>query len=250
MARFGRLCAGLPPERISALLTDQLDRFTRILMRQKGTVDDYLGESLLAFWGAPGAVEDGPARACLAALQCLKAESELAQSDPAIAPDLVQNLFAVHAGPCIVGNIGSQRYLAYTAIGDNVELVWRLKQQNRRYGTRILVTAPIREAVADEFWFRRLDLIPVHDGTARLAIYELQGERSLALPVEDQLYARAYERALDDLLAGDFESADVGFSALLAERPRDPALHLMRRRCLARSLLPCSAEDDLEPQTP
>jgi adenylate cyclase len=247
MAELGRLCVALPPERISVILTDQLDRFTRVLMRLGATVDDYLGESLLAFWGAPNRVDDGPSRACLAVLQCLRAAAELAQEDESYPRDLAENLFAVHAGRCIVGNIGSQRYLAYTAIGDNVELTWRLKQINRIYGTRAIVTAPIQRIVAESFWLRRLDRLPLRPGEAPLDLFELQGERSAPLAVETQLYSRAYEQGLAALLAGDFESADAAFVALQAEHPDDPALQLMRRRCKTRSVLPCLTDATPEP---
>lgn len=243
MAQLGGLCRVLPPERISAILTQQLDGFTRILVRLGATVDDYLGESLLAFWGAPTEIEDGAARACRAALQCLQTSAELARQDDAYPSDMADNLFAVHAGPCIVGNIGSQRYLAYTAVGDNVELTWRLKQINRIYGTRAIVTAPVRRAVADDFWFRWLDRLPASHEGAPLDLYELQGERSVPLAVEVQIFSRAYEKGLDALLAGRFESADAAFAALQAQRPDDRALQLMRRRCSSGSALPCMAGD-------
>jgi predicted Zn-dependent protease len=127
-----------------------------------------------------------------------------------------------------------------------VDLTWRLKQLNRLYGTRAIVTAPVHREVADAFWFRRLDLLPIHDGTEHLELFELQGERSRALPVEDELFARAYEEGLEALLAGDWDGAERAFAALFEERPDDPSLHLMRRRCAARSILPCLAGTDLD----
>jgi adenylate cyclase len=210
-------------------------------------VDDYLGESLLAFWGAPIQVEDGPARACRAVLQSLEAISELAREDDSYPAEMAEDLFAVHAGPCIVGNIGSQRYLAYTAIGDSVELTWRLKQINRIYGTRAIVTAPIQQAVTGDFWLRRLDRLPMQAGVEPLELFELQGERAVPLALEAQLYSRAYEKGLDALLAGEFEAADRAFAALQSEHPDDPALRLMRRRCRARSTLPCAADEEARP---
>jgi adenylate cyclase len=247
MAQLSGLCQILPPERIAGILTEQLDRFTRVLVRLGATVDDYLGESLLAFWGAPIQVEDGPARACRAVLQSLEAISELAREDDSYPAEMAEDLFAVHAGPCIVGNIGSQRYLAYTAIGDSVELTWRLKQINRIYGTRAIVTAPIQQAVTGDFWLRRLDRLPMQAGVEPLELFELQGERAVPLALEAQLYSRAYEKGLDALLAGEFEAADRAFAALQSEHPDDPALRLMRRRCRARSTLPCAADEEARP---
>jgi len=183
-------------------------------------------------------------------LQCLQTGAELAGKDDSYPTDMAQNLFAIHSGPCIVGNIGSQRYLAYTAVGDNVELTWRLKQINRIYGTRAIVTAPVRAAVAQDFWFRWLDRLPMPDGGAPLDLFELQGERTLPLAVETQLFNRAYERGLEALLAGRFESADETFASLQSQRPDDPALRLMRRRCFARSSLACMVDEAMEPLDP
>jgi adenylate cyclase len=250
MAQLGGLCRLLPAERISAILTEQLDGLTRVLVRLGATVDDYLGESLLAFWGAPKALGNDAARACRAVLQCLQTGAELAGKDDAYPTEMARILFAVHSGPCIVGNIGSQRYLAYTAVGDNVELTWRLKQINRVYGTRAIVTAPVREAVGGDFWLRWLDRLPMPDGGAPLDLFELQGERAVPLSVETQLFSRAYERGLEALLAGRFESADETFASLQSQRPDDPALRLMRRRCSARSALACMADEAIQPPEP
>ena len=250
MAELGGLCRILPPERISAVLTEQLDGLTRVLVRLGAMVDDYLGESVLAFWGAPVEIEDGAARACRAVLQCLQTGSELAEKDGSYPSDMAQNQFAVHSGPCIVGNIGSQRYLTYTAVGDNVELTWRLKQINRAYGTRAIVTAPVRQKVAEDFWFRWLDRLPMPQGAEPLDLFELQGERVVPLAVEAQLFSRAYERGLEALLAGRFDSADAAFASLQSQRPDDPALRLMRRRCTTRSVLPCMVDEEMQPPDP
>lgn len=243
MAELGRLCATLTPERISAVLSAHLDRMTRVLIRLKATVDDYLGESLLAFWGAPSGIKDGPARACQAVLQCLQAEADLVRDGSDYPAEAAQGLYAVHTGPCIVGNIGSKHYMSYTAVGDNVQLTWRLKQLNRVYGTRAIVTAVVRRQIADGFWLRRLDRLPLGGGAEPMDIFELQGARDQALPLDLQLYTRGWEQGLDLLLAGDFTAADRVFADLQSQRPVDPALHLMRRRCSARSPLPCAQQD-------
>lgn len=246
MAQFGTLCRTLPPEEITRILTGQIDRFTRILLRQGGTVDNYLGESILAFWGAPSPVEDGPVRACLSILQCLEAEAELAHAHPNVDPGLTGNLFALHAGPAIVGNIGSQHRLAYTAIGDNVELGWRLKQLNRLYGTKAILSGAVREAIGEKFWLRHLDRLPIGEGAGELELYELLGERDRPLAADIQLYTQAYEQALDTMLEGRWEEADEGFAELQAQRPEDRALRLMRRRCATQSKRLCLVDSEVD----
>lgn len=237
MAEFSSFCCSLPPERITAILSILLDRFTRIVLRHRGTIDNYLGESILAFWGAPVAMGDGPERACRVALQCMRAEEDLHQEQPELFPIDTRNVFAIHFGRAIVGNIGSETRMNYTAIGDSVELAWALKQLNRRYGTRIIVSEPVRAVVADEFWMRRLDVIPLSGGTEELAIYELLGERGVPLAADVQAFVRRYEQGLADLVAGRWDAAQPVFEALADEYPADASVRLMAMRCAARD--PC-----------
>ena len=114
------MCHRLPPEEITRVLTTQLDLFTRILLHHRGTLDNYLGEALLAFWGAPVDVSDGPERACRAALACLRAERALLNGEADVVRGAARNLFAIHRGRALVGNIGSNARLSYmTQVEDN-----------------------------------------------------------------------------------------------------------------------------------
>jgi len=237
MAEFSSLCCSLPPERVTAILSTILDHFTRIVVRHRGTIDNYLGESILAFWGAPVAIGDGPERACRVALQCMRTEEDLHREHPELFPIATRNVFAIHAGRAIVGNIGSETRMNYTAIGDSVELGWALKQLNRRYGTRIIVSEPVKAAVADAFWTRRLDVIPLSGGTEELAVYELLGERSLPLAADVHAFVRRYEQGLTDLVAGRWDAAQPVFASLADEYPADASVRLMAMRCTARD--PC-----------
>ena len=238
VAGLGALCDALPPERIIALLAEQLDAFTAAILRCRGTIDNFLGESILAFWGAPVAMEDGPERACRAALACRDAEAVLHQQwakragagEPAPAP----NLFSVHYGRAIVGTIGSRQRMSWTAIGDNVALGWDLHQLNRRYGTRILVSGEVRERVADQFWLRRVDVLPVGGGRRSLEVYELVDARERAPAPEQQTYIQRYESGLAAMLDADWDSAEAVFAELAARWPNDPAVALMHARCSTR----------------
>jgi adenylate cyclase len=239
MSEFATLCRTLPPERISTILAILLDQFTRIVLRSRGNIDNYLGESIMAFWGAPLAVPDGPQRACRVALQCMRAEEALRREDPQAFPVATRNLFAIHAGRAIVGNIGSATRMSYTAVGDNVELGWKLKQLNHRYGTRIILSEPVRAAVGDRFWLRRLDVIPSHGGREALPIYELLGERSIPLTTQMQTFVGRYEQGLAAVLNADWETAQSLFDALSDEYPQDESVRLMALRCAARDACLC-----------
>lgn len=232
------LCEALPPARITELLARQLDIFTNTILRHKGTIDNFLGESILAFWGAPVAVEDSVDRACQAVLACRDAETalhaewakSLAPGEPA--PPL--NLFSVHHGRAIVGTIGSRQRMSWTAIGDNVALGWDLHQLNRRYGTRIIISGEARQQVADRYWTRRLDVLPLSSGARKLEVFELINRRDQMLSPEQLEAIRQYETGLDALLEADWERAEALFQPLADRDPTDLAVALMLSRCSTR----------------
>lgn len=231
------LCAALPPARITALLSRQLDVFTDTILRHKGTIDNFLGESILAFWGAPVAIEDSVDRACRAALACRDAEgalhAEWAKTRPTDEPAPSLNLFSIHHGRAIVGAIGSRKRMSWTAIGDNVALGWDLHQLNRRYGTRIIISGEARRQVADRYWTRRLDVLPLSGGARQLEVFELIERRERALPPDRLQAIASYEAGLKALLAGDWETAEAIFTPLAEQAPDDLAVALMMNRCSA-----------------
>lgn len=232
------LCDRLPPARITEFLARQLDAFTSAILRMKGTIDNFLGESILAFWGAPVAIDDGVDRACRAALACRDAESRLeAEWAKTLAPDEPMpppNLFSVHHGRAIVGAIGSRQRMSWTAIGDNVALGWDLHQLNRRYGTRIIISGEAYREVADRYWARRLDVLPLNRGERRLEVFELIDARDRALPPQRSEAIAAYEQGLARLLEGAWDQAEAIFNRLAEQDPTDAAVALMLSRCGAR----------------
>ncbi|MBK1619066.1 hypothetical protein CKO42_11610 [Lamprobacter modestohalophilus] len=229
------LCEALPPARITELLGRQLDIFTSTILRHKGTIDNFLGESILAFWGAPVVLEDSVDRACRAVLACRDAETalhadwakSLAPGEPA--PPL--NLFSVHHGRAIVGAIGSRQRMSWTAIGDNVALGWDLHQLNRRYGTRIIISGEAREQVAERYWTRRLDVLPLNSGARKLEVFELIDRRDRMLAPERLEAISHYEAGLEALLEADWERAEAIFQPLADRDPTDFAVALMLSRC-------------------
>ncbi len=233
--QLSRLCSALPPERVTAVLAGELDHFTRIILRLKGTVDNYLGESIMAFWGAPIPSDDGTERACLAALACRRLEAELYAhwNEPDTPPP--RNLYSVHSGHAIVGNIGSSQRMSYTALGENVILAWELHRLNHRYGTRILVSDAARRQVAEQFWFRRVDLLPLDDGRVWMPVFELIDERQRPLDPIQASFITRYEAGLGALHGEHWEQAEATFRELGKEYPEDPSVALMLRRCGARS---------------
>ena len=245
IAQLAELCRTLPPERIGAVLSGELDQFTGIILRLRGTIDNYLGESIMAFWGAPLPAEDGAERACRAALKCRSLEDELADGwdHQDLAPP--RNLYSVHYGPAIVGNIGSSKRMSYTALGDNVTLGWELRRLNHRYGTRIIVSEPVQQRVADQFWFRRLDQLPPTGKNGPMSLFELIGERDRPLSPAQAAFIDRYQHGLVAILRQRWSAAEQFFEQLAAEYPLDPSVALMLGRCAAQASGYCELMDPL-----
>jgi adenylate cyclase len=231
ISKFNALCAQRSTEEVTALVSLILDRFTQVIVRTDGTVDNYLGESILAFWGAPSVVVDGPARACRVALQCKLIEDQLRQRGADSFPPETVNLFAIHSGRAIVGNFGSKKRMAYTAVGDNVEIGWILKQLNHRYGTQILISEPVQAVVAGLFWLRLVDYVPLYSGAEPTAVYELAGQRSESMPADWHHFTERYEAGLKALFDRQWTQAEPIFSELAELRPDDKSVQLMLLRC-------------------
>jgi adenylate cyclase len=242
ISNLATLCGQMAPERITALLSAQLDTFTEAIMHRHGTLGSYLGDSILAFWGAPIAADDSVARACDAALACMEAENELLADWELCDMPAPQNLFSVHVGLCIVGAIGSKAHMSYTAVGDNIARGWDLRWLNHRYGTRIIVSGAARAQAGDRFWFRRLDRLPAghpHAGDRELELFELVDRREYPLTAARAAYIDAYEAALTALQAEQWAKAENSFRRLAAQAPVDAAVALMLERCRVRDACWC-----------
>ncbi len=232
------LCGAISPERIIERLSREIDLFTETILRHKGTIDNFLGESILALWGAPVAVDNAADRACRAAIACRDAEAALrAEWTKTLAPGEPPppvNLFSVHYGRAIVGTIGSRQRMSWTAIGDNVALGWDLHQLNRRYGTRIIITGEVHRQIAGRYWTRQLDVMPLTNAARTLELFELIDLRERTLTPDRMQAIERYEVGLEALLNSDWEQAEAIFSQLAKQDPNDLAVALMLSRCGAR----------------
>jgi len=121
--------------------------------------------------------------------------------------------------------------MSWTAIGDNVALGWDLHQLNRRYGTRIIISGEAHAQIADRYWTRRLDVLPLNGGARSLEVFELIDRRERTLAPGHLEAIASYEAGLEALLAGDWEAAEARFKPLAEHAPDDVAVALMMNRC-------------------
>jgi adenylate cyclase len=227
---FTGIAEMLPPETVGQILNDYLGAMTEIVFRHEGLLDKYMGDAVMAFWGAPVAVEDHAARSCRAALDMIATLRELQRGWAEAALPLIDIRIGIDTGEAIVGNFGSSRRFSYTAMGDHVNLASRLEGLNQRYGTRILVSENTRRAIGDEFVSREIDLVRVRGRSQAIAVHELLGRRA----DDDGTLARradAFVAALAAYRREAWEEAVARLEALAAESPDDEATAHLLSRC-------------------
>ena len=172
---FTTFAESLPPERLAALLGRYFEVMTAAVAAEGGTIDKYIGDALMVLWNAPVAVADHAARACRAALACVEASRALCASDEWRGLPVLHTRFGIHTGDVMVGHFGAPERFSYTALGDGVNLAARLEGLNKQYGTTILVSAAVEEAVRGQFELRPVDRVTVKGKTQPVDVFELCG---------------------------------------------------------------------------
>ncbi|MDQ0559033.1 adenylate cyclase [Rhizobium mesoamericanum] len=162
------------PEDVVALLSTYFEALNLIVERHGGTIVQYIGDSVFAMWNAPVRDERHVENACRCALSMKAAIDTMNASNRAAGrPELVTR-FGLHTGPAVVGSVGAETRRQYTAIGDTVNIASRLEGLNRDYGTSILVSNAIREAVRDSFNLTPIGTVSVRGRTGQTELYELR----------------------------------------------------------------------------
>jgi adenylate cyclase len=214
-------------DRVVPLLSRYLDLTSEIIVANGGTIDKFIGDAVMAFWGAPQPQADHAARCCRAALACRRA---IEQSD--LVDDLGQPLqirIGINSGRMLVGNIGSELRLNYTVIGDAVNVASRLEGANKSYGTQILIGEATERLVRGAVITREVDSIAVYGREEGLSAYELIG--MVNETAADPGWIANYERGLAAYRARRFADALADFEMVLKQRGRDRPAELMRDRC-------------------
>lgn len=217
------------PKELVSFLNIYLSRMTSVIKRNKGTLDKYMGDAVICFFGAPLDV-DHSYLACKTALETMeelkKLKSEL-QSETFKSIDIG---IGFNTDTVTVGNIGSDDLFDYTAIGDGMNLASRLEGLNKYYGTNILTSGNTYEKVKDRFVFRELDDVSVKGKDKSVRMYELLGEIGDRIDEKVLKKAEKYSEALKIYRKGDFKAAKVLFEEMIREF-NDKSSEVMLERC-------------------
>jgi adenylate cyclase len=170
---FTSLSEKLTPEQLVEHLNEYLQAMTDIVFKYQGTLDKYVGDELMAFWGAPVPQDDHAILACKAAIEMMSVLRRMNVEWESIGKSPLDIGIGLNSGDMVVGNMGSHLRMDYTLMGDNVNLGARLEGTNKVYGTSIIISEFTYEHVKDKVIVRELDLIRVKGKQLPVKIYEL-----------------------------------------------------------------------------
>ena len=220
----------LSPEKLAKLMNRYLGEMTDTILASGGTLDKYIGDAVMAFWGAPVPCEGHALVACKAALANQKRLAALRDEFAAEGYPPVRNRIGLNSGPASIGNMGSAARLSYTAIGDNVNLASRLEGANKAYGTYILISESTRLGAGEAIEVRELDYVKVKGKEQPIRVYELLGLKGETEPALIEK-ARLFEAGLPHFRERRFEQAIAVFRGVVARYGDDHACENYIERC-------------------
>jgi len=216
---FTSISEAMSASEITTLLNEYLTAMTEIVITHRGTVDKFIGDAVMALWGAPLDDAEHAANATLAALEMIRVLDELRPHWVKQGYPPLHIGIGINSGEMHVGNMGSSTRFDYTVIGDNVNLASRLEGLTKAYGASIIIAESTRQLLGDRFCVCLLDRVRVKGKTLPVAIYEPLGEVALVEPAVRQQVQR-FEYALELYFQQKFSAAYAEFASLHSETPR------------------------------
>jgi adenylate cyclase len=214
---FTSIAEGMAPEQLSLLMNRFLSPMTQAIHQHRGTIDKYMGDAIMAFWGAPVADNQHATHAVQAALAMTDSLARLQDEFAAQGWPAIRIGIGLNSGDMVVGNMGSTFRMAYTVLGDAVNLGSRLEALTKYYAVSIIVSEDTK-VLAPDFVYRELDRVRVKGREKPLAIYEVLGAKEevneAALTALQQ-----YLVALAAYRNQDWPKAEALFSSLSQAQP-------------------------------
>jgi adenylate cyclase len=223
-------------------LSDYFEHLSSIIMEEHGTIDKYIGDAIMAFWGAPQKLPNAPYLTCKAALRCQQQLKVLNNQWIKEGKPPMFTRMGIHSGRTLVGNLGSQYRMNYTVIGDSANLASRLEGVNKLYGTQIIISETTYKQISDQFFCRALDVVAVKGKKIGVKIYELIADKNEPISEEKLQFCRDFEQGFETYLKRDWESALVIFETLEKQYPEDLSVKLFIERCRTFQVHPVPAD--------
>jgi adenylate cyclase len=233
---FSALSEITPSHELLQRISHYLELMSLAVKEEKGTVDKFIGDAVMAFWGAPALDQHHAYHACVAAFKgqrrMVMLNERLISEDK---PPLTVRI-GIHTDAVLVGNIGSLERLSYTVMGDGVNIASRLEGLNKNYGTKICVSHAVYKATGERLWLRPIDKIRVKGRESEFLIYELLGIRDGSAetqPTEtEQILCNVTGRAYTLYAAKRYAEARISYQELV-DRFDDTLAKVMVAQCQA-----------------
>jgi adenylate cyclase len=223
---FSSLSEEMPSPELMTRLSKYFEITTEAIEKEKGTTDKFIGDGVMAFWGAPAPNEEHAWHACAAAIRIQRRMDEL-NAEWSLENKLDLNVrIGLHSDAVLVGNFGSKLRMNYTVMGDGVNIAARLEGVNKDYNTKICISHSVFREAGDRLCTRPIEDVTVKGRRSKIPIYELLGvygaeDPSLEPNETDVLLAQRTTEAYNALRGGSFEKARELYQAISDDYPND-----------------------------
>lgn len=246
---FSTLSEEVPAQELLLRVSAYLEIVTRSVNQEAGTIDKFIGDGVMAFWGAPALLDDHAWRACVAALRIQHAMVALNAEGRARGYKPMNVRIGIHSDAVLVGNIGSKERMSYTVMGDGVNVASRLEGINKEYGTRLCISHSVFKEAGERLCVRPIDDVAVKGRRGLIPIYELVGVFGLEPELEPDAQAielcRLTRLAHDAAASGDSVVALERYRQILVDFPNDPVAAEMAKRFAAAPVTDASRRGSL-----
>jgi len=228
---FTTFCEGKSAEEVVGYLNSYFDSLANIILNRNGLLDKYAGDGLMAVFGVPVFREDHAVLACETALEHRsRAEAIHAEGARGSVDNFHLNTrIGINSGTILAGNIGCERRMEYTSIGDPVNLASRLEGVNKLFGTHIIISQSTLDLTGDRFLCRKLGRVQVKGKSEVTTIHELLGHKAL-VDMADYGWLDEFDRGRDLYEKGDFAAAKEALAPLAGKPLEDaPSIHIIER---------------------
>lgn len=237
---FSSLSESQPSQQLLSHVSDYFATVTRAIEREQGTVDKFIGDAVMAFWGAPKVLDNHAYLACVAAIRSQRGMMKLNQEWMAQKMPPLKLRIGIHCDAVLVGNIGSPERVSYTVMGDGVNVAARLEGINKEMGTWICVSHNVYREAGHLLCLRPVDTVTVKGRKGELLVYELlgtrEGDAEIAASFEQLTLCEATSEAYAEYANGRFDEAAAAYAKILEHFPNDPVAQRMLEKSRAQTV--------------
>lgn len=232
---FSSLSETEPSQQLLGRVSDYFSSVTSAVESEHGTVDKYIGDAVMAFWGAPNRMPNHGYLACVAAVRSQRRMAIRNQEWTAKGlPPLIVRI-GIHSDSVLVGNVGSRERVSYTVMGDGVNVASRLEGLNKEMGTRVCVSHSVYRDAGGQLWLRPIDMVTVKGRKGELPVYELlairDGDPEVSATEDEIALCNMTTAAYAHFIQRDFARALAAYMDILQRFPSDGVALRMSEKC-------------------